>query len=212
MGKIVIIGNQKGGVGKSTITAMVAMYLHGLGKKVLVIDADDLQRSLSKIREREELDGVDAYELVDSTTRELPQLINGIKNVYDYIFIDLPGNLKQEGVIQVYFKADIIIVPVSLTELDIDSTKDFITFLKDKVKKVKELNFEKLEIACILNKVKTNTQETKMFLEEEDILGVEILRPFIKDSVSLQREVSTIREANKEYFPLMERIVNLIDK
>jgi len=110
------------------------------------------------------------------------------------------------------FKADIIIVPVSLTELDIDSTKDFITFLKDKVKKVKELNFEKLEIACILNKVKTNTQETKMFLEEEDILGVEILRPFIKDSVSLQREVSTIREANKEYFPLMERIVNLIDK
>ena len=173
MGKIVIVGNQKGGVGKSTITAMIASHLFKLEKKVLVIDGDDLQQSLSKIRERE---GGESYELVKSTTREIPGVVDNLKNIYDYIFIDIPGNLKQEGVVNTLLICDKVVVPVSLSELDIDSTKDFIGFLKNTVE---------VDIIGVFNKVNIQTVEYRQVKDLDEIMGVKFCKIPIKNSVNI---------------------------
>ena len=200
MGKIVIVGNQKGGVGKSTITAMIASHLFKLEKKVLVIDGDDLQQSLSKIRERE---GGESYELVKSTTREIPGVVDNLKNIYDYIFIDIPGNLKQEGVVNTLLICDKVVVPVSLSELDIDSTKDFIGFLKNTVE---------VDIIGVFNKVNIQTVEYRQVKDLDEIMGVKFCKIPIKNSVNIARGVSTIDMDAGEYIGLMEELTKFLEE
>ena len=54
MGKIIAVSNQKGGVGKSTFTVLLASYLHYIvGHDVLVVDCDYPQWSIHAQRERE---------------------------------------------------------------------------------------------------------------------------------------------------------------
>ena len=38
---IIVLGSQKGGVGKSTLAVSIAAYLMTLRKRVLIVDADD---------------------------------------------------------------------------------------------------------------------------------------------------------------------------
>ncbi len=50
----VAFATQKGGIGKSTVTAIAANYLHNVkGHNVAVIDCDDPQYSIYGLRERE---------------------------------------------------------------------------------------------------------------------------------------------------------------
>ena len=56
MTKVICFGSQKGGVGKTTLTLLVATNLQALGKRVLVVDGDDPQHSITKTRQRENND------------------------------------------------------------------------------------------------------------------------------------------------------------
>ena len=52
----VAFATQKGGAGKSTLTTLVASYLHYvLGKRVLALDCDPRQHSMVEYREKDKL-------------------------------------------------------------------------------------------------------------------------------------------------------------
>ena len=68
----VAFATQKGGIGKSTVTALAASYLHNvMGLNVAVVDCDAPQHSIHGLRERE-------LKLIEesSTSRHWPATIS----------------------------------------------------------------------------------------------------------------------------------------
>jgi hypothetical protein len=129
MGKIVICGNKKGGVGKSLTTLAFANYLDSLGKEVCILDCDDEQPTLADKRKVDINKGKDAdnmYSITSMLSEEAaPQLKEVYKDHYDYTFVDLPGNLKQSGVFECYLNSDIIFLMFNVTNEDLSATTGF---------------------------------------------------------------------------------------
>lgn len=223
-GIVVSIGNQKGGVGKSVITSLVANYIHqqwGDNIKIVVVDCDDLQASLHKLRERDlELQNdneVDNYRLLQISSEDFPKQVEFLIDEYDIILVDLPGNLKQPGVIQCYYLVDVLITPTQTSSLDIQSTLDFVEMYKKTIIPVREEENLKTAIYGLFSRVDVQNVDFKETNSEETrkSLPIEFLQNFVPESkVAFQRNVSTITTYEnvkyKNYQELCEEILNKI--
>ena len=127
---LVAFSNQKGGVGKSTVTAVLASYFNYVrGLKVAVVDCDYPQFSLEKLRGRDlknlekseyhqrlfcrqfEDGSRKAYPIVTSTPEE-PQRFPDNWSDYDLIFFDLPGTVNSRGVFESVMNMDLSLLPL----------------------------------------------------------------------------------------------------
>lgn len=95
MGKIIVFGSHKGGVGKSTMLVSILIYLMRSGKKCAVLECDD-QRSihdwLSERRERGISPDIDYYE----SYTDIPERARKLATKFDYVLLDTPGKKSAE--------------------------------------------------------------------------------------------------------------------
>jgi len=222
-GIVVSIGNQKGGVGKSVITSLVANYIHnvwGSKLKIVVVDCDDLQASLHKLRERDletqNDPNANNYRLLQISSEHLPKQMEFLIDEYDIIFVDLPGNLKQSGVIQCYYLVDVLITPTQTSSLDIQSTLDFIEMYKERIVPVREEENLATAIFGLFSRVDTQNVDFKEANSKEtrESLPVEFLQNFVPESkVAFQRNVSTTTPyENVKYNNYVELCEEIIEK
>lgn len=146
MAKILMFGNQKGGIGKSTLTVLTANALSapGFDYKVLVID-NDTQRSVISIRNydsevMEEEHGKSfkfPYDVKALTYNQIRDKILQLDEEYDFILIDTPGridleqNIKQQQITKLLSFVDFVFVPFKGGALNLDSTLRYSKLLLD---------------------------------------------------------------------------------
>ncbi|MGJ8697977.1 MAG: AAA family ATPase [Verrucomicrobiaceae bacterium] len=111
--------NQKGGVGKSTITVHIAVSLYEGGSKVAVVDADSQSSSTEWLREAQP--EIDCYQW--QTAEEILNGIAEIRDQYDVIMLDGPAGLN-EATKTIMVLSDGIMIPCLPSAIDLRALEE----------------------------------------------------------------------------------------
>lgn len=178
---ICLFGNQKGGVGKSTLTVLSGNYL-SLAKDwpVTVIDMDYQQSISQKFEKAKVLENDEPYEVLPANLESFSLLIPVLtKNKKDAVLIDLPGKLDDDGLIPVFKSADLVICPFSYDEFTFESTVLFTVVLK-------KIN-PKVDVVFIPNRIKANVKFEIMSEVNEQLSRFGRITMAIPDRIDFQR-------------------------
>lgn len=225
MGKIlpgiyVAFENPKGGAGKSTLTALFAGFLHSTAKhtglKIGVIDIDDAQNTLGKMRIHDSKDESvnEEYNIMNISSADIKSQREYLEESFDVILIDFPGSLKQKGVIDTLFLIDILIIPFEPSKIEVSSTLEFYNFYKNNIlSKREELGYKTI-VKGLPNRVLSNLLEYRDLVSaaNEDRLPFKLLDNHIREArVNLQRNLSTLmKDYDNVYDPFGNEVLDLI--
>ena len=208
---IISILNQKGGVGKTTLSIHISSTLALAGKKVLLIDAD-VQRSALDWASSRNSDPI--FSVVGISTNTIHKEIQLLKQNYDFIIIDGPPRVYDVARSAIA-ASDVIIIPVQPSPYDVWSAKEVVDLIKE-VREPLQV-YKKIKAAFIINRKISNSVIGRDVVEAlEQYSDISVLKSTITQRVSYaetaSRGTSTIEEdpesnAGKEIRNLTEEII-----
>ena len=162
---LVAVASQKGGVGKSVFTVLLASVLHyRKGLRVAVVDCDYPQHSIALMRERD-MESVmknddlkvslyrqherirkPAYPVIKSdpekAVEDLHRYMDEKGETFDIVLFDLPGTLRSEGVVYTVAAMDYIFVPLKADNIVMQSSLQFTKALEEELVARKNCNLK----------------------------------------------------------------------
>lgn len=206
----VAFSTQKGGAGKTTITVLVASYLHYVkGYDVAVVDCDYPQYSIAGMRERDLRMATDdehykglAYEQFTRLNKKVYPVVKSLpekaaetavalleKGKYDVIFFDLPGTVNKEGVIYTLSLMDYIFTPISADRVVLESTLRFASRLNDNIITTGKSKIKGLHLIWNMVDGREKTELYEVYEQIISELHLPILKTFLPDSKRFRREL-----------------------
>jgi len=185
---IFLISAQKGGAGKSTLTALISNSLAvDFNKKVLVIDGDE-QGTLSDFREADEMELDEfPYEIVKIPTKEVADYVDELDEIYDIVFIDLQGTTSDSDILEIMMLANKILLPIIARKADLYSTLNYVeTIRKIEQYKKEEEGETDFTLHAMLNQKRGRVEEKAMrdYCKE---VGVNMFEHGFRDLVAYAR-------------------------
>ena len=151
---VIIFGNQKGGVGKTTLCTLFANHLSKMGKKTLVVDCDNQQtitekrkRDMKKYPETKILYNVQTFNI--SNVENANKLMIQLRQLDGVVLIDSPGNLAQQGLIPLFVLSDYVVCPFQFEATSVNSTVTFVMFINKLQERFPQM---KTKIFFVVNK------------------------------------------------------------
>jgi len=199
---VILIGNQKGGAGKSTLAMLCANYLSLVKKKlVTVLDMDYQKSLLSRFEDAKVLENPEPYQVVDVGLNKFPMVYDLLLSEPEqHIIIDLPGKIDDDDLIPVIEAADVIIIPFHYDKLTFQSTDLFALItnrLNPKSKKI-----------FVPNLIKTSVKYDLKSAVDEHFKQYGIISSELPHRVAFQR--LTTRDLPSDLLPLIEPIIKEI--
>lgn len=214
----VAVSNQKGGAGKSTITALLASYLHYVKNlNVAVIDCDAPQHSLYRMRERD-MQAVErndsyrqlivnqwerikkkAYPIIGTTAEKARDAAGEVaeNGDFDIIFIDLPGTVNSQDVFSTIVNMDYVLTPIITDRMVMQSSLSFSATVMEFVKKRKEIPLKDILFFWNRRDRRANTEVFDVFNRMMKELGLSVLDTVLPETCRYAKELST---SGKGYF------------
>lgn len=158
---IMIIGvlNQKGGVGKTTLSIGIAAELARQGARVLLIDADPQGSSLDWAAARE---GDALFSIVGLPRATIHKEIENLKQNYDHVVIDGPPRVTDLARSAI-MASDIVVIPVQPSPYDIWAADDVVKLIAEAM-----VYKESLKSCFVINRKIVNTAIGR---DVADVLG-----------------------------------------
>jgi chromosome partitioning protein len=147
--KVITIAQQKGGAGKTTVAAHLAVAWSQRGKRVAIVDIDP-QGSLShwhKIREERFGEGYTGLTFAALSGWRVGSEVARLRRNHDIIIIDSPPHTETEARTAIR-SADFIIVPVQPSPTDLWATRATLELARA----------ENIPVRVILNRVSSNSK------------------------------------------------------
>lgn len=177
----IIVGNQKGGVGKTSHAILLSNYLVLQKQKDLLILDLDFQGSI-KTRWDQDLELFDnepLYEVMQLDLLEINPIFTNLNNADGYVIFDLPGKIDDNNLVTVYQNADLVICPFSYDKLTFESTLVF-------TQVIRHINVD-VPIVFLPNRLKMSVNYTIRQKVDNILSKYGVIAPAISDRVALQR-------------------------
>lgn len=162
----ILVANQKGGCGKTSVAITLATAIANQGRTVVLADADPQKSSLRWLQQRPDtaapIIAIDWH--VDEDIGDLPKKVAKKLGKKDWLIIDAPGSLTAQKAATLISETKAIIIPVLPSMFDADSTKQFLKSIQD----IKRIRKGKVEIHLLANRVKpkaSTSQSLKHFFD-----------------------------------------------
>jgi chromosome partitioning protein len=159
--QIIVVCNQKGGAGKTTVTLNLAGSLGRRGYKVAIIDGDE-QSSLVEISSLAPEDGLLPANVIGlwKAGRKIHQEIKRFVELYDYIIVDCPPAANSPIAQSSLLIADIAIVPFIPGTIDALAAPK----IRDAIESAQVINQE-LKAFLLLNRVEESWSISKQVID-----------------------------------------------
>lgn len=126
---IITLQNQKGGVGKTTLSLHLAHYFTTTGARVLVVDADPQGSARDWLQAR---DTPAPFTLVGLDRPTVHRDIANLLRDYDVVVIDAPPRVTDIARSAI-LAADLVIIPVQPSPLDVWAAQDTVRLVNDAI-------------------------------------------------------------------------------
>ncbi len=144
---IIVVGAEKGGVGKSTMAFNLAAYLAQSGK-VLLVDTDTQRTSVKWDEARQEVGLEKVFDVIGMTVKPASFIVDQASK-YDAVIVDV-GARDYDALGNFARIADLVIAPTKVGQGDLESTVDFSQAMKAVHGKHKN---SKIPMAFVVNAV-----------------------------------------------------------
>lgn len=175
---ITVVGNLKGGTGKSTVVFNLALWLNHKGSPIRLFDLDPQATLMDTIEVRTE----EGYEPSLTVERKLPSRITG------EAFVDV-GTSNMDALRDALSRANRVVMPVTPSQADVWSTQRFLGIIEEATRKKKK----KPELIAFLNRADTHPlsrENDEAFEALSQLDGVKILKPMLSYRIDFRRSFS----------------------
>ena len=175
---IVLFGHQKGGVGKSTVAINTAYHLQKKYKDLMLLDLDS-QNSAILFNQLRMSENLPTIKCVKESDIDFSNFIDAYSGNQDNLLIIDSGGYDSDINRAALIKADIIITPVGISQIEIFGLQKFRKILKE----ASEALGKKIKTNVLLNNVDSRSKNK-----------LKDLREYIKE--------------NNKYFNLLDSVIH----